>query len=233
MSARPESIAPGVYRMDAFALPNTISVLLLENDDGWTLVDTGVAGSVERIKAAITALGSGQEDLKRIFLTHHHVDHIGGLPGLLEWAPQVEIGATAYEAEIVSGRRPPDSASNPLLRPATSRAKLPTASVTKILHEGDLVSGFRVISTPGHTLGHASLLREGDGVLFTGDAFGALVRKVNVGGVKAVCADPKEARRSAEKLLAEDFATVVMTHGPMLHSGAKRTLREAVSRCRY
>jgi hypothetical protein len=38
----PELIAPGVYRVDAFGLSNAINVLLLENDDGWTLVDTGV-----------------------------------------------------------------------------------------------------------------------------------------------------------------------------------------------
>jgi hypothetical protein len=35
-----EIVAPGVYKVDAIALKNTINVLLLENDDGWTLVDS-------------------------------------------------------------------------------------------------------------------------------------------------------------------------------------------------
>ena len=42
MASSPEKIAAGVYRVDAIRFPNAINVLLLENDDGWTLVDTGV-----------------------------------------------------------------------------------------------------------------------------------------------------------------------------------------------
>jgi hypothetical protein len=155
--AAPELVAPGVYRVDAIGLKNAINVLLLENDDGWTLVDTGVGSSVGRIRDAVKALGSGPEDLKRVFVTHHHGDHIGGLPGVLEWAPHAEVWAPEKEAEIVSGARPPDPSSNPLWRFIRRNQRLPTATVAKALREGDLVSGFRVVATPGHTLGHVSL----------------------------------------------------------------------------
>ena len=229
----PELVAPGVYRVDAFALSNVINVLLLENHDGWTLVDTGTTGSVERIKGALSTLGAGPDALKRIFLTHQHDDHVGGLPGLVEWAPHAEIGATTHEAEVISGRRGMDPPSNPALRFMARNAQPPGVPVTKVLREGDLVSGFHVISTPGHSPGHASLLRDEDDLLFAADAFGRLSRKVRVGVVKALCTDPPLARRSAEKLLAKDFATVVFAHGPVLRAGAKDTLREAVARCRY
>ena len=219
--------------MDAVGPRNFVSVLLLENDDGWTLVDTGVASSAGRIRKAITTLGSGPQDLKRIFITHQHDDHTGGLAGLLEWAPGAEVGAPPHEAEVVSGRRGMDQPSNPVIRYMARNAKPPGIPVGKVLREGDLVSGFRIVSTPGHTLGHVSLLRDEDGLLFTADAFGAVVRGIRVGGVKALCTDPPEARRSAEKLLAEDFATVVMAHGSPLRSGARAKLREAVERCRY
>lgn len=231
----PELVAPGVYRVDAIGPKNLLNVLLLENDDGWTLVDTGLAGSVERIKAAIAALGSGPEDLKRIFLTHHHGDHAGGLEGLLEWAPGAEVGAPAHEAEVVSGRRGPDPQSNHLLRFAARNARPPGVPVGKVLREGDAVSGFRLVSTPGHTFGHASLLRDADGLLFTADAFGRLPlrRRVGVGVAGAFCADPPLARRSAEKLLGEDFATVMFAHGPILRSGGRTALHDAVDRCGY
>ncbi len=233
MAGSPELVAPGVYRVDAIGLQNMISVLLLENDDGWTLVDTGLASSVGRIRDALGTLGSGPEDLKRIFLTHQHNDHTGGLRGLLGWAPNAEAGASPHEAEVISGSREKDPFANPVLRLLTRNMRLPTAPVGKVLREGDLVSGFRVVATPGHTRGHVSLLRDGDGLLFTADAFGCSPRKIRVGIRKAVCNDPSEAMRSAEKLLAEEFSTVIFTHGKTLRKGAKERLREVVARSRY
>ena len=223
----------GVYRVDAIRLSNAINVLLLENDDGWTLVDTGVEGSADRIREALSALGSGPEDLKRIFITHHHDDHTGRLKGIKEWAPDAEVGATEYEALVVSGRLPPAPPANPIVRRMAQGMSVPTSPVEKILREGDLVSGFRIVFTPGHTLGHASLLREADGLLFTADAFGCLPRKIRVGVLKALCTDPPMARRSSRKLLGERFATVVMGHGPVLRSDARTRLERAVGRCRY
>ena len=233
MAASPELVAPGVYRVDAFVLSNLINVLLLENDDGWTLVDTGMANSVGRIRDAITALGSGPEDLKRIFLSHHHGDHTGGLNGIREWAPDAELGATEYEALVISGGLPPAPPTNPILRRMVDQESVPTSPVGKILREGDLVSGFRILSTPGHSLGHASLLRDADGLLFTADAFGCLPRKVRVGVRKVLSTDPPMAKRSARKILSEDFETVVMGHGPVLRTDARASLQRAVERCRY
>ena len=91
-----------------------------------------------------------------------------------------------------------------------------------------------MILTPGHTSGHASLLRDEDGLLFTGDAFGAVaLRRIRVGVVKIFCTDPSLAKRSAKKLLQEEFETVVMSHGKPLYTGARQGLREAVARCNY
>ena len=233
MSQMPEYIASGVYRVDAMRIKNAINVLLLENDDGWTLVDTGLAGSVGRIKEALAALGAGPEDLKRIFVTHQHDDHTGGLKGLLEWAPGAEVGATAHEADVISARRGLDPPSNALFRRMSSGAQPVGIPVQKVLQEGDLVSGFRLVSTPGHTLGHVSLLRDGDGLLFTADAFGCLPRKIRVGVRKAFCTDPTLAKRSADKLLNERFSTVVMAHGPVLRENARTRLQRTVERCRY
>lgn len=231
--AAPERVAPGVFRVDALGPKNAVNVLLLENDDGWTLVDTGVGSSVGRLKEALAALGSGPEGLRRIFVTHQHDDHTGGLKGLLEWAPHAEVGATAHEAAVVSGRRPYDPSSNPVVRRLMRGAEPPGVPVGKVLGEGDLVSGFRLISTPGHTPGHVSMLRDADGLLFTADAFGCFPRRLRVGVRKALCADPPLAKRSAEKLLREDFGTVIPAHGPVMRSGARERLRAAVERCRY
>ena len=46
-----------------------------------------------------------------------------------------------------------------------------------------------------------------------------LPRKIRVGVRKAVCTDPAQAKRSAQKVLAEEFTTVVFSHGKPLREG--------------
>ena len=229
----PERIARGVYRVDAIGLTNMVNVLLIEDGDGWTLVDTGISSSVKRIQNALATLGGGPENLKRIFITHQHDDHTGGLKDLLEWAPDAEVAATAHEAEVISGRRGYDPQASPLLRFMTRNAQPPEVPVGRMVGEGDLVAGFRIISTPGHTPGHVSLLRDEDGLLFTADAFGCLPKRIRVGVRRFVCVDPPLAKRSAAKLVREDFGRVVLAHGAPLRRWGKQRLRGVVAECRY
>ena len=226
MARAPEEIAPGVYRIDTIGIPNAISVLLVADGDGWTLIDTGVRSGALRIQEALSALGAGPRDLRRIYLTHQHDDHIGGLPAVRWWATEAEIVASDHEAQVISGERPPDPPSNALLRFFVRRAQLPTVAVDRVVAEGDSLAGFRVIATPGHTHGHTSLINDQNGLLFTGDAFGSLPFKVRVGVREFLCTDPAEAQRSAEKLLREEFSTVVFSHGGTLREDAKQRLRE-------
>lgn len=236
MDRAPQQIAPGAYRVDAIGIPSAISVLLLRDGEGWTLVDTGLGSSPMRIRAALDSLGAEPRELKGILLTHQHDDHVGGLEGVLRWAPQAEVMATAHEAAVISGERGFDPQSNRFIRYMGSKAQPPGVPVTRTVEEGDLVAGFRLISTPGHTLGHVSLLHDEHKLLFTADAFGALPFKLRVGVVKAFCADPALAKRSAQKLLEEDFENVYFAHGkPLLaREGDPETrLRAVVADCRY
>jgi glyoxylase-like metal-dependent hydrolase (beta-lactamase superfamily II) len=81
--------------------------------------------------------------------------------------------------------------------------------------EEEMVAGFRVVATPGHSLGHTSLLSDEHGLLLTADAFGAM------------------ARRSADKLFEEEYATVAFSHGTVLRDAAKDRLRQIVAACCY
>ncbi len=231
MAKVPEQVASGVYRVDAGPYSNVISVLLIADEEGWTLVDTGTPASPFRIQGALASLEVGPDELKRIYLTHHHPDHIRGLPAVLWWATQAAVVAPHLEAPIISGEHPPDTPPSKLGAFIARRQKLSAQKVDRILHEGDTFAGFRVIATPGHTLGHTSLLRDRDGLLFTADAFGRQpFSRIRVGVAKYVCADPLEAKRSAEKLLGEEFTTVVFSHGKTIREGAKERLAEIAAR---
>lgn len=230
----PERLAPGVHRIDTIPVRAAVSVFLIEGTDGFTLVDTGSRGSLRRIVPALGALGVSPAGLARILLTHHHADHLGGLPAIRAWAPGAEVIAPAHEAAIVRGEQPADRPSNAFLRLAVRLQRLPTAPVDRVVAEGDEVGGFRVVATPGHTLGHVSLLRERDGLLLAGDALANLPAPIGLGvGVfRGICADPAGATRSAEKLLAAGFSTIACSHGPPLRLGAEELVQAAVARSR-
>jgi glyoxylase-like metal-dependent hydrolase (beta-lactamase superfamily II) len=228
-----QELARGIFRIDAIPFPHLVSVLAVAGEGGWTLIDTGIASSPRRLQAALSVLGIEPAALARIYLTHHHPDHVGGLLGMREWAPSAEIIAPEYEADIIAGKRPMDRPANRLLGALQSRARLPVVPVSRTVREGDTVAGLRVIATPGHSLGHTSLVADSQGLLFTADAFGAMPRKVRVGVRKALCADPSQARRSAEKLLDQEFKTAVFSHGPVLREDARARLQQVVDSCRY
>lgn len=111
---------------------------------------SGATGVVDVPDAApiLTELARREWQLTDIFLTHHHDDHIAGVPAL-----RAATGARVWGAE-------PD------------RHRLPRLDAG--LWEGDTVSlgevTGRVIEVPGHTVGHIAYLFAEDGLAFTGDS---------------------------------------------------------------
>ena len=126
-----------------------------------------------------------------------------------------------------------DPPSNPVMRFLGRGNRISPVPVGRTVGEGETVAGFRVLATPGHTLGHTSLISEQHGILITGDAFGTMPRKVRVGVRKWFCADPALARRSADKLLEEEYEVVAFSHGAVLRERAKERLRRVVAECSY
>src|SRR5215213_7102517 len=51
--------------------------LILDEQNGNTLVDAGLPGQAEAIGAALVEAGIGVRDLRRIIFTHQDLDHVG------------------------------------------------------------------------------------------------------------------------------------------------------------
>jgi hydroxyacylglutathione hydrolase len=105
------------------------------------IVDPGDAGPV------LDVLRERKLTLTAILLTHHHADHVGGVPGLLAQHPVPVYGPH-----------------NPAI-----------AGITHPLSEGDRISvpgldlALSVLEVPGHTLDHIAYVAAEPGWLFCGD----------------------------------------------------------------
>lgn len=103
-------------------------------------------------------------------LTHAHPDHMGGSRRICQTTgvPLLCGAADATAAESGNMRYTTQGIA-PWVYPQRVFAPVKGHPVERTLAEGDLVGGFMVIETPGHTPGHVSYFRERDRVLITGD----------------------------------------------------------------
>lgn len=165
-------------------------VYLVDGGAELALVDCGMAraGSLVRIRENIRADGLDPDLLTRVFVTHYHVDHAGGLAVWQERqgltvsadtaaAPAIEAGdsdATGFALAQEAGIYPPDYE----LRPAAVQDPLSDGDARPV---GDL--RVEAVATPGHCAGHTAYRLVGTARthLFTGDcvSFGGRVSLLN------------------------------------------------------
>ena len=130
-----------------------------ENTKEMMVIDPG--GEAQKIIELVDILG-GQ--VKYIYLTHCHGDHIGAVKELKEQ----KGGKILIHTDDYEGLKNPDInltgvfSENKISIEADARV-----NDDDILHIGRLE--FRVIHTPGHTKGGSSLYCEKEGMLFSGD----------------------------------------------------------------
>jgi hydroxyacylglutathione hydrolase len=117
-------------------------VFLIERGQQAAVVDPAVAGPV------IAALDAKGLELTAILQTHHHSDHIGGTPGLLERWPQARVIASAADR---------------------LRIPLQTLGVEGGDHVQLLGEDVQVLDVPGHTRAHIAFVLPESGHLFCGD----------------------------------------------------------------
>jgi glyoxylase-like metal-dependent hydrolase (beta-lactamase superfamily II) len=148
---------PGVFPVNCY---------FVREDDGLTLIDTGLPSSAKAIRAAAEGLGM---PIQRIALTHAHGDHVGSLDTLREAFPNAEVMISARDARLLRGDTSLDPG-EPQIKVRGSVKPCKT-SPTRLLNAGDRIGSLEVISCPGHTPGHVAFLETRDRSLIAGDAF--------------------------------------------------------------
>src|SRR5215204_4602662 len=150
--------------------------LILDDDNGNTLIDAGLPGQEEAIGAALgDAGGIGVRDLRRIIFTHQDLDHIGSGAALVRQSG-ARVLAHPADTPYIEGELRPLKVTPEMLeqRPQMREAleRLEPIRVDEQVEDGtrlNLAGGTKVISTPGHIC----LYLEQPKVLIAGDALTA------------------------------------------------------------
>ncbi|MBM6383246.1 MBL fold metallo-hydrolase [Paenibacillus sp. 7523-1] len=198
--------------------------VMLRDEDGITLVDTGMIGQFAGLEAALNKEGVQLVDVKRIILTHQDIDHIGNLGALLDAIPGLEVWAHADEIPYIKGEKPlikftPERRAMlpaPVLAQADQLlSQLPEIEISRVLEDGDMLplqGGIQVIHTPGHTPGHICLYFRESEFLLAADEL-RVVDDELVGPAPPATPDMPEALRSLKRLTGLKLNKVLCYHG--------------------
>ena len=233
-------VAEGIYQLKLpvpFPL-RFVSVYLVEDENGWTIIDTGYAypPTYETWERGAAEVGCDLvRGVARIVVTHFHPDHLGGARWLQE-----RSGAPVYmlEEEIPFSRRlwggieeggafveylarhgmPLGMAESAA---AEIRSGLPLPEEMLPLHPGEtlpLGSGVaRVIHTPGHADNQFILHDEARGILFAADHL-LLEITPNIGLWPESEPHPlARYMKSLGELRGLDADLILPGHGPVFH----------------
>ncbi len=226
MRALPEIVTEGVYR---FRLGRS-NAYLVRQDSGDVLVDTGLPAHGGRVLAMMERLKIDPSSVKKILLTHRHLDHCGAAAELSQ-ITGAEVVIHQADAAAVEGRErlsPARGVLGALLEPVVEFSDqnlfgFRSCEVTAV-DEGWEYEDLRLVHLPGHTPGHSGYKHEPSGVVFCGDAatnYGVRL----VGPSKTFTVDPRQVKRSQRRLAEMGAWAYCFGHGPPLFAGSRAMLR--------
>ena len=217
----------GAYDGEAGELVDTC--YLIRHPNGDLLWDTGVPDALnvepdgvtdppfhvtmaKTLKGQLAELGLAPGDIELLSLSHSHFDHVGNVS---DYAGATWLVESAERAFMFS------DAARANARSFAAYSALESAETVELDGDWDVFgdASVRIISTPGHTPGHASLLvnLENSGpILLTGDLYHITESRKNR-RIPTFNTDADETLRSMDKfeaLAASTGARVVIQHEP-------------------
>lgn len=192
------------------------------------LVDVGGVGRGTQLLRDLASIGVQPINIRKIILTHHHLGHTGAL-----WLIKRRSGAIALahkaDAQYITGRRARRETRRGMDRVFHSAmvkvgfGEAAYVQIEQTIDDGDVINGWRVIHTPGHTPGHVCLHKRD--VLVSGDMIMA-----SAGGFQPAPAttivDPVAYRTSLKTLAQLEYEIILPSHNPPYVVGASAKVRD-------
>ncbi|MDO5848053.1 MAG: MBL fold metallo-hydrolase [Methanobrevibacter sp.] len=168
------------------------------------LVDTGTGQHTDYLYSKLKEYGIEVDDIKMIVNTHCHYDHVGGNKDF----PNAKVAIGDIDGRSIM--KDDENTCSRLFGHDIERC-----DVDIFLKEGDKISTFEVIDTPGHSAGGICLW---DGkTLISGDTIFAHggIGRMDIGG------SYEDMKKSVGRLKELDVENILPGHGPIVEGNGK------------
>lgn len=208
-------LSQGVFTLDVdvefFGEPRTWTLSAVETRNGVMLFDVGGLGDFEPVKNRLESEGFSLNDVSRIVITHHDVDHAGCIPEVLA-KTDADVITHKAAAPYVRGQQPLLKRSSVTYEPAPVDIQLVGGEIFDTVADE-----LRVLHTPGHAPGHLVFYLPESRVLLAADLFHG--EDGLTGPSPDVTPDMDRAYASMQPLLSLDIETIVCFHGGVVEAG--------------
>jgi len=232
-----EQVIEGVWWIpgrDRFLPDSHVYVIGKPESGDFSLVDSGLMEMGSYKLEELTKAGFRLNQIKRIIMTHTHIDHIGCLKELLPAIPDAEVWVHGEEAlfiergddKIVMGNKIFES----MIRSQYELENgLFTVKVHRKLEGGETLTlggmKFRVIHIPGHTSGSIGLFNDEHRLLISGDTIYA---DGAIGRFDLFSADPAQLKNSLNTIADLGIDILLPGHNRIVKGGADPMIRNTV-----
>lgn len=225
----------GITRIDTAMVHDELAACYLLEDDGeCAIIETGTHNTVPIILSLLAEKGIDRRQVKYVIPTHVHLDHAGGVGGLMEALPEatllihprgarhmIDPAKLKAGAMAVYGEKAFADIYGDVIPVPESRVRT--------MDDGDqaVVGGrtLQFIDTPGHARHHFCVHDPVSRGLFTGDTFGLSYPALTTPNGPFICPtttpvqfDPPALKASIRKLLALSPQRIYLTHYGMVEN---------------
>ncbi len=219
---------------DKFMPDSHMYVVGKDGSEDYSLVDCGLMEMGRYKIEEIQGAGIAFEHVKRIIMTHTHLDHIGCLHEILKAIPHAEIWVHKDEASYLE--KGDDSivwGNDMFASMIRSQYNVPQGlfkiKVHRKLEGGEILSlgglSFRVIHIPGHSTGSIGLFNEEHRLFMSGDTIYA---DGAIGRFDLRSADPALLKKSLQLISDLDVNILLPCHNRIVKQGAAPMVRNTV-----
>jgi hydroxyacylglutathione hydrolase len=220
-------VFPGIHELRG----RIVNCYLVISKDDIILIDTGLPGNSSKItKYVENNLKRSTQDIKTIIITHQHMDHVGSLSKMKE-ITGAKVAIHPADADYIRGKQPHSGPTfaNTMVKLIQFIYRTKPIEPDILLNDGDLVGGYRVIHTPGHTPGTICLYNSQNKAIFVSDNLQYKEGKLQSPSERLI-PESEKYKESMKRLLNFDIEVILTGHTAPVTSGGGKLLREFVEK---